>query len=447
MSSENHILHLRIEQNGNTVHRYLKDKGAFYVGKSQKNDLPLIGERYPSRHPLFIQKGKRFYLLLPPFAEGEVKATNSRLRFSDLIEHDLLPRGRGFHTYEIKPGRMGYIFLDGARIDFLLERAKSKAMAARAAIAFDGFNPRKVFWKHLKEDALFKGMVAILLLLNFGTFYGLRDYKPAPKKKTDVELAARRLTRFVLNAPPPKPPEPKLVTPTTRPDTENKAPEEAAKKEPEPKKETAPARKRPNPSNMGVLALLTGAGESNQQNSVIQDLLQANLATSVGNDVRSGRLQVGKSGDGESDTDALLDILADGGIDDLIGDLSGEAESVQLSEKGSVTIETIGEVSGSEEAIGARSEGSLRDVLQKYMGRLQYIYNKYLRRNPEFRGLLRVEVTIEANGRVSNVRLISSNMNNPDFEREIMDAIRQFRYDPIESGSLKVEYPLSFYKQ
>ncbi|MFQ5633404.1 MAG: hypothetical protein ACE5I1_31950, partial [bacterium] len=176
MSTDSQILHLRIEQNGNVFHRYVKGKSAFYVGKSSKNDLALIGESYPKRHPLFLQKGRRYFLLLPPFAQGEIKANHSKLKFADIIEHDLLPRGRGFHTYEIKPGRMGYIFMDSARIDFLLEREKSKEMAARPAIAFDGFNSRKVFWKHLKEDGLFKGTVAFLLILNIGALYGLRDY-------------------------------------------------------------------------------------------------------------------------------------------------------------------------------------------------------------------------------------------------------------------------------
>lgn len=447
MSSDSQILHLRIEQNGKVSHRYVKGKSAFYVGKSAKNDLALIGERYPKRHPLFLQKGKRYFLLLPPFAQGEIKADKSRLKFADLIEHDLLPRGRGFYSYEIKPGRMGYIFMDSARIDFLLEREKAKNMAARPAIAFDGFNSRKIFWKHLKEDALFKGTVAILLALNIGTLFGLRDYIPAPKKKQDLELVAQRLTRFIINTPKQPPPEPRPATLSNRTEAEDEELQVPEPQKPEPEKQPEPVRKRPNPSNLGVLALLTGSGESNQQNSVIQDLLKADLATSVGNDVRSGRLEVGKSGDGESDTDALLDILAGGSIDDLIGDLSGEAESVALSEKGSVAIETIGEVSGSEEAIGARSETSLRDVLQKNMGRLTYIYNKYLRQNPEFRGLIRVVVTVAANGRVSNVELKSSNMSNPDFARDIMNAIRKFRYDTIESGSLQVEYPLSFFKQ
>ena len=134
MSTDSQRLHLRIEQNGNVSHHYVKGKSAFYVGKNSKNDLALIGENYPKRHPLFLQKGKRYFLFLPPFAQGEIKANKSSLRFADLIEHDLLPRGRGFHTYEIKPGRMGYLFMDSARIYFLRERATPKEMTARPAM-------------------------------------------------------------------------------------------------------------------------------------------------------------------------------------------------------------------------------------------------------------------------------------------------------------------------
>ncbi|MCA9743536.1 MAG: energy transducer TonB [Deferribacteres bacterium] len=446
MSTDSKILHLRIEQNGKSYHRYVQGNKPFYIGKHAKNDLTLIGEKYPTRHPLFLQKGKRYFLLIPPFAQGEVKANNSKLKFADLIEHELLPKGKGFYSYEIKPGRMGYLFLDSSRIDFLIEQAKSKEMAARPAIGFEGFDPVRVFWKHLKEDAFFKGIVAAMLVLNIGTLYGLRDYIPAPKKKADLDVVTQRLTRFVINnpTPPPEPVQANLSNRTEAPAEDE--PEQPEAKQPEPQQAPPPVRKRPNPSNLGVLALLTGSGESNQSNSVINNLLQADLATSVDSNVRSGRLEVGKSGDGDSDTDALLDVLAGGGIDDLIGDLNG-VESVELSEKGSVNIETIGEVTGSEEAIGARSEVSLRDVLQKNMGRLTYIYNKYLRQNTKFGGLMRVIVTVEANGSVSNVELKSSNMGNADFEREVMAAIRRFKFDSIASGSLQVEYPLSFYKQ
>lgn len=445
--SDNQVLHLRIEQNGNTVHRYVKEKETFFIGQHAKNDLTLLGQQYPKRHPLFVQKGKGFLLFLPAFAQGEIKANNSQLRFADLIEHDLLPRSKGYFTYEIKPGRMGFIFIDSTRIDFIIEATAARPVPV--ANKFEGFDPVKVFWKSLKEDALFKGIVTALLLLNIGTLYGLRGYIPPPKPKVELDLAAQRLTKFVIkNTTPPPAPEPVLTT--TRPTSEENQPKDAPEqKQPEPQKTPEPAaKKRRNPSNMGVLALLTGSGSSNRDNAVIDNLLSNNLAASVDQMTRSGRLQVGKSNEGDSNTDELLSLLAsDGGIEDLIGSQVGQVESVNLSGKGSIQIETIGEISGSEEAVGARSEASLYDVLQKNMGRLTYIYNTYLRQNPNFRGLMRVEVTIASDGSVASVQIISSNMGNSGFEQDILSAIRRFRYDSIASGSLKVVYPLSFFRQ
>ena len=176
MAKIDQVLHLRIEQDGKVHHRYLRGNTAFYIGKSAKNDVVLIGDHFPKRHPLFIRKGKHYKIQLPGHADGEILAKKSRLRLSDLIEHELLPRGKAGYEVEIKPGRMGYIFLDSTRIDFVFETRQI------TEYRFDAYSPLRVFLKSLKEDALFKGVVTILLLLNAGVLYALKDYVPAPKK-------------------------------------------------------------------------------------------------------------------------------------------------------------------------------------------------------------------------------------------------------------------------
>ena len=192
--SSDQILHLRIrQQGGKEAHRYLNGKDPFYIGKSPKNDLPLFGENYPKKHPLFFKKSGRYFMFFPIFAEGEVKAKNSQLRFSDLIEHGLLPKGNGYYSYEVKPGHMGYVFLDGTRIDFVMENKAAVAKKGVPAMEFDGFSPVKVFMRNLKDDVMFKGMVTILLLLNIVLLLGIKDYIPPPKKLPTIEDIADRI--------------------------------------------------------------------------------------------------------------------------------------------------------------------------------------------------------------------------------------------------------------
>ncbi len=435
------VLHLRIEQDGRVLHRYLKGKETFTVGKSPKNDLSLIGEHFPKQLPLFLPRGNGYLLQLPPHADGEILAKKSRLRYADLIEHGLLRRGKGCYQLEVRPGRMGYVILDGTRIDFVFEQ-KAPVMFKAAA-----FSPLHVFLKGLREDLLFKSIVLLLALLNAGALYALRDYVPA-RKVQPIEKATQRLARFVIKAPePPAPVQAAVAMNEGGPEEGGvNEPKEPEAKEPTKKEASPQPKKRVDPSNMGVLALLGGTGESSSSNSVVDFLLSKDLATGLGEVTRSKKLTLGKSGSGGSDdqVDELLTSISTGGIDDLLGGIDDQVESVKLSKKGEVQIERLGGVSGSSEAVGARSEQSLYQVLRENMGRLTYIYNKYLKRNPNFRGEMRVEVTIGSDGRVTAVKLISSTMGDSNFEREILSAIRRFRYDPIPSGAVKVVYPILF---
>ena len=443
MSKEILVLHLRIEQNGTVQHYFLNGKKPFYIGKNPDNDLPLIGQQFPNRHPLFVPKSSGYTMRFPAFADGEIMAQNSTLRLSNLIEHDLLPKGNGYFSLDIMPGKMGYIFLDGARIDFAFENKPAPAPVE----PFVGFDPLRVFIKSLKDDALFKGVVTALLLLNATALYNLRDYIPAAKERPALEQATQRLARLVIKQPevPPEPESRKInLAKETNTDSEAKSKGPKPKRSP---RRSAKPKKAKNPSNLGVLALIGGSGQSNASNSVVDFLVSKDLAAGLSEVTSSKKLTVGRSGTGGTDdTEDLLNSISSGSIDDIVGSMGNEVESVSLSKKGTVKVERLGSVSGSKEAVGARSEESLRDVLVQSMGRLTYIYNKYLKRNPKFRGELRLEITIASDGRVANVVVLSSSMGDPNFEREVVAAVRRFRYDPISRGSVKVVYPIVFSK-
>jgi TonB family protein len=128
-----------------------------------------------------------------------------------------------------------------------------------------------------------------------------------------------------------------------------------------------------------------------------------------------------------------------------VGELDG-VESVNLGEKGQIQLDQIGGMKGSGAALGKRSEDSVRQVMLSYTGRLTYIYNKYLKHNPALQGKLVVEVVIAADGSVNAVKIVSSNMNQPEFEREVVNFIRKWKYAPIDEGTVTVNYPLFFNK-
>ena len=158
-------------------------------------------------------------------------------------------------------------------------------------------------------------------------------------------------------------------------------------------------------------------------------------------------LQIGRS-NGKAE-DELNDLIAAseavGGIEDILGNVD-QVESVSFGEKGRISVDRIGSLTGTGTGLGKRSEDSVRRVMLNYTGRLTYIYNKYLKHNPDLGGKMVVEVVIAASGAVSSVKLISSSLNKPEFEREILNFVRKWKYEAIDEGTVTVTYPLVFNK-
>ncbi len=169
-----------------------------------------------------------------------------------------------------------------------------------------------------------------------------------------------------------------------------------------------------------------------------------------GKSLSKGRSQ---SGNGSTDLNALLANVelgaGNGGnssIDDILKKDAASEPAVKLVKKTKIDVKPIEKVTGSQEAVGARNEQSLYTILSQNIGRLQYIYEKFLKTNPDIRGKVEVEVTINPDGGIANVAVLSSEIPISDFQRQLVDAIRRWKYDAIAQGQMKVVYPIVFNK-
>jgi TonB family protein len=445
MASSHQHLKLRIERDGKVLHRNLRGDDSLTVGRHPNVDVMLYGENHPRAHTLISSEGGRYTLHLPPNARGEILYQDSRLSMQDLIVHGLLPQQhKGFFSLPITAGKAGYVIIDGVRIDFVFDGT------ALEAIDFRGFSPLRAFAKSLLEDPLFKFIVVGLFLFHATLAYVWGQREVVPRQAMTIEKIPERFAKFVVAAP----------KPAAKPDTRSAATDaagESANDEKEAAKEdkendaassgSAGGGRDANPAELGVLGLIGGTGTRGQQSNVMDFLISKDLAAGLERVTDANRtLSVGrgKNPSAAPDPTALLASSGNRGIDDLVqGDL-GSVESIKLTKSGRVNVGNLRASGGSQAAVGARSEESLRDVLTANMGRLQYIYNKYLKTNPEMSGKLEVEVTINAEGTVKNVTIVDSDFSNPDFTREIFSALRRWRYEPIASGEMKVVYPILF---
>lgn len=158
-------------------------------------------------------------------------------------------------------------------------------------------------------------------------------------------------------------------------------------------------------------------------------------------------LTVGKGNNpkGEEVDGALFAASRDGrGIDEMLE--IDASEGVALKKGARVQFAGFGGTGGNGGAYGARSEASLYAVLNKNLGHLQYIYEKYLRQNPKIGGKVEVEIIIKSDGTVAKVNFLSSEIPLQAFLNELADSIKRWRYDPIDEGKVRVVYPLVFIK-
>jgi len=91
-----------------------------------------------------------------------------------------------------------------------------------------------------------------------------------------------------------------------------------------------------------------------------------------------------------------------------------------------------------------RSQEEVSVVFDQNKGGLYSVYNREQRKNPGLRGMLVLEVTIAPDGTVTDVRIASSQLNDPAFERRIVSRVRGFRFIAKDVEPVTVTFPIEF---
>ncbi|MFQ5865063.1 MAG: TonB family protein [bacterium] len=440
MAKSNIQLSLKIEQAGKVSYHRLTKKDRLTIGKNPYNDITLYGDRFPKMHILFSRKNNQFQIRFQNYMKGEVRVGKSRLSFKDMIAHNLLPIKGDSYFYPITKNKEGFVVVGDAKISFRFVGENTQEARTVSIPKFRGYSWFYATVKDLGRDLPFKAIVLFFVLFHAFMLNYMREHAKGFKPQIHVTRVPQRFAKFIVKSPA-----------TTR-----KAEQRIARgvKEgttsPTEKTKRAPAEKSGGgealPEAQGILALLTGTGSSDHSSNMIDFLLDQRLVRELDEVMTSSKLQVGKGTNNSDDLDNLISMSeVSGGIDDILDDIN-QVESVSFGEKGQIEVERIGKITGTKGALGKRSEESVRAVMLTYTGRLTYIYNKYLKRDPELRGKIVVEVVIEASGDVSNVKVISSTVDNREFELQIVNVIRRWKYEPIDQGTVIVTYPLVFIK-
>ncbi len=447
MKHKSDVLRIKIEDQDGPREIYLKSNKKYRIGHDTSNDLTVYGNHVPRKHTLFEGKGDHFILNVNDFMEGQISNDKSSLQIQDLIDYDLLPRKGKHFEIPIKPGKKGWVKVGPARLEFYF----NNEIITSPDDSVHYWSLYRRYLRGITNDITYK--IVILLFIVAGTFWSVKVHnaKPIPERKFSLEKVTRRVARFIIT-----PKKAKVTVPTSKIGLGNKKKsKKSASKNSESSKASSPEAKQKAAFEAakkavvkkGLLGLIAGKGKSGKGGTVVDALIDKGLVRELDNELQSGKdLQVelpsleDKGGD-------LTDILSSDtpSVDNLITNDQVQ-ESFKLKEKGGVNLEEMSALSGDTEAVGHRSQQSIRDVIVSYMGRITYIYNKYLKTNPDFGGKVVVEIKIAASGEVLNARIASSTMNNINFEKELLQVVRHIKFKPIPEGVVTVENPFVFYR-
>lgn len=303
-----------------------------------------------------------------------------------------------------------------------------------------------------EDDARFKKLARSCLI---GAFVLAFLFWVLPQPQIDPATLAeepRRLARLVLDRPPPPPPPPVVreePAPTPEPVVEERVvepvPEPERVVEPEPVPEPPPVDR---------------TQQARERARVAGLLPLTNQLQALRNNVTTDRLDRADAVAANTDTPFAERSL----ITSRVGTASGGINTAALSRNtgGSgigarATTQVENPVDGFTEAGGAaqrsgasdkasRSREEIERVFDANKGRIFTLYNRALRENPALQGKVVLRLTISADGRVTFCEIVSSELNDPELERGLVQRVLQFQFEARDDvEAITTTKPIDFF--
>lgn len=305
----------------------------------------------------------------------------------------------------------------------------------------------------LQDDAQFKKLARISLIVSFIVAFLLWALpQPQIEAPPPGELE-KRLVRLVLERPaPPPPPAPVVREEPKPPEPEPVVEQRVVEREPEPVVERTPEPVVEPPP-------VDRTQQARERASVAGLLPMASQLQALRNNVTNlDRAET--VGAGSSDTAFAERSL----ITSRVGTASGGINTAALSRNtggsglsGRATTQVANPVEGFAEAGGAaqrsgtsdlasRSREEIERVFDANKGRIFTLYNRALRANPALQGKVVLRLTISPDGRVTFCEIVSSELNDAELERSLVQRVLQFQFEARDDvESITTTKPIDFF--
>lgn len=297
-----------------------------------------------------------------------------------------------------------------------------------------------------QEKKPFYIIVAIVLSLALLAALLASSVEVPPKERQPRTAVPERVAKFITKkkkiAPPTPVPTPK-ATPkpirTPKPKVIRKKENESVKKKPLTKTEK---KARDKAEKSGLLALTSELADL-MDTSYVSALLGAKTkkrsasalkTASVSNEILTSGASLGSGGVSTSDYVGS------------VGSTKLSRREVALVKQSLLKEDNVesGDPSVKERRGNVRTEEEVTIVFDQNKGKLYSIYNRERRKKPGLKGLLVLEVTISPEGKVTKVRIASSELNDPSLERRIIARVKQFKFKAKQVEPVTVTFPIEF---
>lgn len=300
-------------------------------------------------------------------------------------------------------------------------------------------------------DHVFAVSAAIALLLALLLGFLMSSIEVPKKTQREKAVVPERVAQFIrqqLPKPPPPPPpepkprpteakpiEPKLETPppTVRVERERPRPQQPLTEQEQQARETA--QRSGLLAHMNELQDLMDTPEVSAQ--VKADLKSSGTAEAVGHDTRALTANATRGSGGVDGTQ----YATRAGSATLS---AAELASAQATLDASAEAFTKTETNARNANQRTRSEEEVTLVFDRHKSQLQGIYNRARRSNPTLKGKLVLAVTIEPDGSVSGVKVVSSELKDQALIDSLLARIRNFQFGAREVEKVTVNYPIEF---
>ena len=299
-------------------------------------------------------------------------------------------------------------------------------------------------WVESNEDRIFKWLAIALLSFSLAGGLVLDSLTlPEVEQKKLIDISPR-LARLILEKQKIKPPPPKIE----KPKPEEKKKEDKPKEKPESKpEETSPdppkeKEAREVAQNSGLIALSDELADLREGFDLdeIAELPQQTAGMEALEMESPGDLlssQANQSSGGIN-TNTLTRKI---GTSELA---TRKTTSIKSNIKKKPPVKVADKVTSPSAPVGTRNADEVELVFQQNRGAIFSIYSRALRKNPSLAGRVVLELTIDPNGKVIDVKIISSELGDKKLERKLALRVKKFKFAKANVRQITVSYPIDF---